>query len=257
MSTALCRPLPWDSEFFGRRIGRVVPSQLSPGDVPRVLAWAEAERIDCLYLLADFSHRETIRLAEDHGFRLMDLRVLFDRSLGDGVPAAAPEIRAWQPGDIPTLRKIAHSSYRDSRFYFDEHIPDALCDVLYETWIEKSCHGYAEQVLVAEHEGAAVGYISCHVRDGVGDIGLVGVSARAQGRGLGRALVMASLSWFASQGLERVTVVTQGRNIPAQRLYQRCGFMTRAVDLWYHRWFTPQEDDKRTISLDEQLPDSV
>ena len=200
-------------------------------------------RATCLYLLADFSDRETIRVAEDHGFRLMDLRVLLDRPLGDDVPAAAPEIRAWKPDDLPMLHKIARGSYHDSRFYFDEQIPDALCDGLYETWIEKSCHGYAEQVLVAEQEGAAAGYISCHIRDGVGDIGLVGVDERAQGRGLGRALVMASLDWFKSQGLERVTVVTQGRNIPAQRLYQRCGFMTRAVDLWYHRWFTTQEDD--------------
>ncbi|WP_119067948.1 GNAT family N-acetyltransferase [Aggregatilinea lenta] len=243
MSTVLCRPLPWDSEFFSRRIGRVVPSQLDADDMSRVLAWADAEQIDCLYFLADFSARDTIRLAEDNGFRLMDLRTLLDRSLRDELPAPEPDIRPWKPDDLPILRKVARVSYRDSRFYFDERFPEAQCDALYETWIEKSCSGYAEQVLVAEYQGAAAGYISCHIRDGVGDIGLVGVDERAQGRGLGRALVVASLDWFKSQGLERVTVVTQGRNIPAQRLYQRCGFMTRAVDLWYHRWFTTQEDD--------------
>jgi hypothetical protein len=36
-----------------------------------------------------------------------------------------------------------------------------------------------------------------------------------------------------------VKTVTQGRNIPAQRTYQRCGFQTAAVQLWYHRWFDP------------------
>jgi hypothetical protein len=31
-------------------------------------------------------------------------------------------------------------------------------------------------------------------------------------------------------------VVTQARNVPAQRLYQKCGFITRSVELWFHRW---------------------
>ena len=35
----------------------------------------------------------------------------------------------------------------------------------------------------------------------------------------------------------RITVVTQGRNARAQRLYQRAGFVTESVRLWFHRWF--------------------
>jgi ribosomal protein S18 acetylase RimI-like enzyme len=33
-----------------------------------------------------------------------------------------------------------------------------------------------------------------------------------------------------------VSVVTQGRNVAAQRLYQRAGFVTASTQLWYHRW---------------------
>jgi ribosomal protein S18 acetylase RimI-like enzyme len=32
------------------------------------------------------------------------------------------------------------------------------------------------------------------------------------------------------------TVVTQGRNIASQRLYQKHGFVTQSIQLWYHRW---------------------
>jgi ribosomal protein S18 acetylase RimI-like enzyme len=64
----------------------------------------------------------------------------------------------------------------------------------------------------------------------------IGVGPAARGHGVGTALVEALLSWAGSRGAERVTVVTQGRNVAAQRLYQRCGFLTRSIHLWYHHW---------------------
>ena len=45
------------------------------------------------------------------------------------------------------------------------------------------------------------------------------------------------LSWSRQQHAKRVTVVTQGRNLAAQRLYQGNGFVTASLQLWYHRWF--------------------
>jgi dTDP-4-amino-4,6-dideoxy-D-galactose acyltransferase len=56
--------------------------------------------------------------------------------------------------------------------------------------------------------------------------------------GVGRALVVNAIRWFSGQGVDSVSVVTQGRNVRAQRLYQRCGFTTRSVELWFHRWFS-------------------
>jgi RimJ/RimL family protein N-acetyltransferase len=51
------------------------------------------------------------------------------------------------------------------------------------------------------------------------------------------------MSWFAGQDIKTVHVVTQGRNTRAQRLYQRCGFVTRSMELWYHRWFDNREEN--------------
>ena len=53
----------------------------------------------------------------------------------------------------------------------------------------------------------------------------------------------AALAWFSESGVRDVQVVTQGRNRAALRLYQRCGFVIEAVELWYHRWFTAEGDD--------------
>jgi dTDP-4-amino-4,6-dideoxy-D-galactose acyltransferase len=40
--------------------------------------------------------------------------------------------------------------------------------------------------------------------------------------------------------MRSVTGATQGRNIVMQRLFQKCGFVTRSVELWYHRWAARQ-----------------
>jgi dTDP-4-amino-4,6-dideoxy-D-galactose acyltransferase len=69
-------------------------------------------------------------------------------------------------------------------------------------------------------------------------IGLVGVAADQQGKGVGRSLVFGALAWFHKAGSKEVEVATQGRNLEAQRLYQRCGFLTSRVSVWYHKWFT-------------------
>jgi len=241
---SLCQYLDWDSDFFGRRIARITVNQLSREDVECVILWCNSHAIDCLYFLANSDHADTVRVAEDNKFHFVDIRVTLEKQLGD-IPVVndrvfSGSIRLCKPSDVPALRAIARVSHRDSRFYYDGNFPESLCNALYETWIEKSCGGYADAVLVAELRGQPVGYVSCHLTDlAKGRIGLVGAGKDFRGEGLGRVLVTKSLRWFAEHGARQVTVVTQGRNWRAQRLYQRCGFVTQSVQLWYHRWFAP------------------
>jgi dTDP-4-amino-4,6-dideoxy-D-galactose acyltransferase len=231
----------------------MVGSEFSRAQMQVALDWCRAEAIDCLYLLSNANAIETARLAEEQGFHLVDIRVTLEKKLmrsamtepgGDGAkPGSLPadprtSIRAARESDIPALRAIAMVSHTDSRFYADGHFQRARCDGLYATWIENSCRGWADLVFVAEHEGSPVGYLSSHVREGVrGEVGLLGVHADARGRGLARNLVEATVDWFAERQLATATVVTQGCNAAAQRLYQSCGFSTASMQLWHHRWF--------------------
>ena len=238
----LCEYLEWDSRFFGFRIARITQNQLTPERVKVLLSWCDAMGIACLYFLADSSDRHTLWLAQDAGFRAVDLRVTLETGVevhgGEREGIRPGSVRPSTPADVSELRTIARQSHRTSRFYYDPNFPTATCDALYETWIAKSCEGYADVVLVGERDRRVTGYVSCHL-DGAetGKIGLLAVAPDAQGTGVGRLLVEASQRWFAQQGIRRVTVVTQGRNAQAQRLYQRCGFITRSVGEWYHRWF--------------------
>ena len=237
----LCSILEWDSAFFGMTIARVNPNRLDAQTVAEVMDWCTKNKVICLYFLADSNHAETLRQAEKNGFYLTDIRVTYKHHLNglEDRIALGPDIRMAVPEDLPILRAMTNSSYRDSRFYYDGHFSQESCDRLYEIWIEKSLSGYAQAVLVKGTPDLPEGFVTCDTElpEAKGKIGLVGVSRNARGHGAGQALVQASLHWFAQQEMKSVQVVTQGRNIPAQRLYQKCGFLTEEVRFWYHCWF--------------------
>ena len=241
----VCRLLPWDSAFFGCRIARIESSRLTPRTVPEILAWCEAQAIDCLYLLGAERDEMTDQLAMLHGFRKVDVRLTLARSLLNNpagpVEDGAALVRESRPGDIKPLLAIARVSHGDSRFYADPGFARSRCDALYETWLLQNCQSQVHRVLVAQWEHRPVGYISFRAVDSEkGQIELLGVTCQMRGRGLGKRLVQAALCELARQGLAEVTVVTQERNTEAQRLYFRVGFQTRLVQVWYHRWFRSQ-----------------
>ncbi|NDJ62460.1 MAG: GNAT family N-acetyltransferase [Chloroflexi bacterium] len=230
--------LAWDSAFFDRRIARVRPGHLDRATLSALDAYCRAGRIDCLYFLAAPDDDTTVRLAEANGFHLVDVRVTLDCRLSDTpiIDQAAPDIRPAQPSDLPAITALARVNHRDTRFYADPQFPDARCDDLYAAWIARDFREHT--VLVADHASLErpVGYISVAACADRGQIGLLGIDAVVEGRGIGGALIRAALRWCRDQRLATVAVVTQGRNIRAQRAYQKTGFRTAEIGLWYHRW---------------------
>jgi len=231
--------LEWDSAFFGVPIARVLPTRLDEKVASRIDDWAAAEGIRCLYFLADLGDMSSVHLAEQHGYRLMDVRVTYEANPAETPRVASASqmsaVRRTVPEDIAGLRAIAQSSHRGTRFYNDPGFADALCDELYATWIERGVQGAADCVFTVGPVGAPLGYMTCH-RDG--RAGLVGVRADMRGRGYGVALHQAKFDWAAAQGLEKVVMVPQGGNLRVQSLLQRFGARLTGINLWYHRWLT-------------------
>ncbi|MGH7829503.1 MAG: GNAT family N-acetyltransferase [Candidatus Binatia bacterium] len=239
--------LPWDSRFFGIRIARVEGAALGADDFLRLIAWCGRHEIDCLYFLADPAHDDTLRLAEENRFYCVDRRLTLERGMdGDGLSGECPSwIKAFKPGDVGELREIAREAFRDSRFYHDPNFLRERCDALYQRWIENSCERNSNQVWVAHQEERVVGFGTCErLSSGQGNIGLFAVQEGYKDRGIASGLMSASLAWFKKHGFERVSVVTQGRNVPAQRFYQKFGFRRISQKLWYHKWFNQKFDQE-------------
>jgi len=238
MTGSTCDFLPWDSQFFNARIARVRGGVLTPALLASAEAWCRNERIDCLYFLSDRVDDAAGAWLEGAGFVHVDTRVTLAASLAPVPAASVGGVRQANDDDIPGLREIAAATHHATRFYADRRLA-AAADAMYAFWIENSVKDPSIHVLVPDASPVS-GYITCYeAQVGSGQIGLLGVAAAARGRGHAGRLVGAALEWMIERGMTTATVVTQGRNEAARRVYERCGFAPSLEQRWYHRWFTP------------------
>ncbi len=218
--------LAWDSEFWGFRVGRT--------NAPDVDAWAIENSVDLMCLLTDADSPDVAQRAEEQGFRFMDVRVTLARTTA----RHSNTLREHCAEDVDLLATIAQSAHVITRFYADPRLSDARCDEFYETWLRKSCAGWADKVLVAEHNGLPAGFVTVNIdeREATASIGLIAVAEGSRGVGLGAELVRGAAGYGHAAEVGVITVVTQGRNVAAQRLFQSCGFVTVSTELWFHKW---------------------
>ncbi|NQU38703.1 MAG: GNAT family N-acetyltransferase [Lentisphaerae bacterium] len=241
-----CELLPWDTDFFGFRVARFTAAHLTRPSLAEVTDWCRDQRIDCLYCLLDGQDRASARRAEEAGFHLMDLRFEMVCTVSPDTPRFAKTegitVREATAIDIPELKAMTTGIYQQSRFYADPWIPNERCTALYDTWVQKSCEGYADHVLVASREDHPVGYVALNLlpEDHAASIGLLGVRSTARRQGVGRLLLSEAVGWAARQNRSVLSVVTQGQNISAVQLYEKAGFSLASVSLWYHWW--PQRE---------------
>jgi len=256
-SSAPCELLPWDTDFFGCRIARVCGDTLRQEQAVQVDDWSRSHQVRGLYFLARADDPTTIQTTEQHGFGLVDIRVTLECGTRNSLEPIRTElpagirIRRLQPDDLPALQAMARTNHQDTRFFSDPHFPRERAEDLYSTWITLEAQGRAQLVLVAAGENNQPrGYVSCHWNpvQQAGQIGLVGVSPQVRGMGIGKHLIQGALSWFRTQAAHTVRVVTQGNNQAAQRLYQQCGFLSRDLQLWYHKWYPGSDDQSHTDS---------
>jgi len=237
----LAERLGWDTEFFGIAIARVQLPYIEAADWPLLLDWCRHQGIRCLYHEIASDDLPARRLAEDHGCHLADVRITLEHPAPGQITAPriseAVVMRIPRADDRPALEAIARAIAVVSRFHLDPGFPRGAAAEMYARWVRGAYERDPSALLVAELAGDVVGFLACKRGERWGQIDLVGVRETAQGHGVGRALVADALRWTADQGLSAMRVVTQARNIPAQRLYQGLGFRTVAVTLLYHRWF--------------------
>jgi mycothiol synthase len=122
------------------------------------------------------------------------------------------------------------AAYNDSFAQHHLFLPTTLEHVRART---ASAKFRAEGLLLAYRDGACVGFCRNEMYPSRGEIGTLGVVGAARGTGLGRALLRWGVAWLQAQGEQPVTLIVDGENTGALRLYEQEGFRTtRTRRIW-------------------------
>ena len=229
--------LTWDTKFFEIQTGRVIPASLQENQLASILSEMRHKGFQLVYWASD--HQYTYDFQSYSGI-LVDKKTTFEINLQninlDSMPL--PKTEPYS-NSLPfsQLEKLAVQSGAFSRFACDNKFPHEKFTALYETWIRKSVSGeMANEVLVIRQNNHIAGMITLSNKNGVGDIGLISVDEEFRGRKFGQQLVCDAQRWFIQNGCYTAHVVTQGDNLPACRLYEKCGYQKIKIEFFYHFW---------------------
>ncbi len=248
--------LPWDSKILGFPAGRIAwwLDKEPNGDFSRrenlLRASLRAARsAGVRYLVARIrsSDRGGAQLLERNGFELVDALLTFGLDMAEfsAAPREMPgsvRCERWAADDLPALCEIAASSFIFDRFHGDPAVGRVKADELHVQWLEDSCAGFADAVLVA-HGDEPMGFTTLKVDKlaqavcgvAVGTIVLVATSIEHRRKGIARSLTLAAVHWFRKAGCAWVEVATQLANVPASRVYQSAGFQLVGSSLTFRR----------------------
>lgn len=231
MGTPRYRLLSWDSDFLGFPVARIAPQIADEESITRVLAELAQACVRLAYWQP--AHSDTLRnLARAAGATFVGTHVRYERATRH---AAVPAGRCSTSS--PELEALAVAAGALSRYALDPAMPAGTVQRLYTIWMRESFGGATgDEVLAARDASGIAGMVTLKYDGGMGVIGLVAVAERCRGAGVGRLLVDSATARFAALGMDRASVVTQGENSAACRLYEACGYALAQESLIAHFW---------------------
>jgi|GEM_PF-188614 len=223
-------PLAFETEVAGRPVMRLHAGEdaVVPEDGLEE-AWLVSCRVDAADDLAQGA-------LEDAGFAAVETLVTFERDL-DQLIEAYVELDEVEPRHVADVIAIGRTAFTHDRFHVDPLVPDRIADAIKAKWVENGVAGRNAAALVAKlPNGDVAGFILVdEALDGSAcTIDLIAVDQTAQGKGIGKRLVLGACAWAVGRA-PIMRVGTQAENAASVKLYSRCGFYPVHRAITYHR----------------------
>jgi mycothiol synthase len=198
----------------------------SPG---RVRLWAHGTRHDARRLAASLGYVV--------GRELWQLRRDLTADLPRPELPSGVTVRTFQDSDVDDLLELNADAFADHPEQGEWTEAD-LATRMSEPWFDPEGLFLAADPtdrLLAFHWTKVHGNALRHGHSPIGEVYVVGVSPRARGRGLGRAMTLVGLYHLRRRGLERVLLYVDADNAAAVRTYTALGFRRHDTDIQFTR----------------------
>jgi GNAT superfamily N-acetyltransferase len=232
--------LEWDSRHFGVEVGR-----LEGGADGLAEALADAARGGLRLVIARVEAAEPGGVArlEAHGFGLADTLVRYERAPAPPPPVRARTVRVRPatPEDAAAVEALAAEAFEGypGHFRHDPRLDPRRADEVYVRWAVNACREAGEEAWLglAEAGPRPVGFgLVTRAAADTAEGALYAVARAARGRGIGGALLAATMDWAAARGFARMTVYSSLANPPAHRVWLAAGFAPAGGLHTLHAW---------------------
>lgn len=149
-------------------------------------------------------------------------------------------VRAAAEGDLDSMAAMAaelvrfHHEIDDKRFLLPDRVQEG-----YRWWFGKEAHNPDALLLVAEIDGAIVGYVYGRIEERDFNMLLsrhaalhdVFVGEGARGTGAAEAMLVRFLDLAKERGVPRTVLHTATSNLRAQAIFKRLGFRSTMIEM--------------------------
>lgn len=223
-------PLPWDTDFFGHRIQKLVLS----GNVNREDLLRIIHRADCTYLFSETVNEDMNRLILSIGGKAFGSNVVYEK-MPHRCACPRSENLELVHTISPEILSLTYASGWCSRFYRDTRFSGQFKQ-FYAKWIENDIRA-GDVIAFMRRPKLPAGLITVRTDGECARIGLLAVDGTMRCRGIGRMLLLAAEDMVARRhpGMKLV-IATQGGNTPARSLYAKQGFLLMSEIYVWHAW---------------------
>jgi len=226
--------LPWDSDFFQKKIGQVFVD--NSDNIINILEKAKKTNFQLIYLFGNNNFFVDKEVLKQFNGKLVDIKVLFGKNLDINKNQTFVDLEYKSNILTFDLEQLAYISGEYSRFKLDNNFQKDDFYRMYKIWIENSVkHKIADKVFVIKENDAIKGMITLKILNTKGHIGLIATALDSQGKGYGKMLISACENELVSRGIFKLEVPTQLHN-SAIKFYEKCDFLIEKVTNIYHFW---------------------
>lgn len=227
--------LNWDSNFFNFIVGKITGPINKKQDIINVDYLIQKNKSKLSY------YSSHIELAT---FEIKNLNIILVDKKITYVKVINPNLEINKSistlGNIPPNEKLINLAIQSgiySRFKVDKNISKDKFEEMYRLWMINSLsRKIANEVFAFNENNEIAGFVTLGEKNNRADIGIIAVDNQFRGNGIGKKLMMSAEKWFSNSGYKSIQVVTQGNNVPACKLYEKCGYTIESVEYFYHIW---------------------
>ncbi len=232
------RKLNWDSSFFAKEIYSCEIESIQEFEI--LESQIKFENVEFIYLFIKNDNSILHERLLKKGLTLVDKKITYKKELSN-YSSDNDLVKSYSGPITKELKKLALLSGYYSRFKKDPNLNYKFSQ-LYKIWIEKSVKRIcADEVFVVANEfDKIIGFVSCQIKNQVGQIGLIATDNSYQGKGYGKSLVDVVHNYYLQNNILIAKVNTQITNLNACRFYEKCGYEANEIVSIYH-WSTPKK----------------